>query len=304
MVKAFQVTANVRPNAALQKMGFAWFLNRASRLHNRMNRGLGLDIHGRLVSPSLQHGAGQHGLAQATTATAVPIAELPRWQRWLHHPETLPVHKFLFQLHLWMGMLASLYVFAISLSGSAIVFRNQFEASGNARVLAAVESLVRFHSNLFAGDAGRLFNGAGAIVVTLLCLTGIVIWWPGVDHWRRSLTVNWSSSFARINWDLHNLLGFWLFLFVFLWGISGMYFAFPDAFNRIVDATSGPDSGTKLRLGDQLLTWISNLHFGRFNLFTQAIWVLAGLVPAVLSFTGMFMCCHRILIRKGAPLPH
>ena len=30
---------------------------------------------------------------------------------------------------------------------------------------------------------------------------------------------------------------------------------------------------------------------------------LLGLVPAILAFTGMFMCCHRLLVRKGAPLP-
>jgi hypothetical protein len=28
-----------------------------------------------------------------------------------------------------------------------------------------------------------------------------------------------------------------------------------------------------------------------------------GLVPAALSFTGIFMCCHRLFVRKGAPLP-
>jgi len=200
-------------------------------------------------------------------------------------------------------MLASLYVFVMSISGSAIVLRNQFEASGNLRVSAVVEWLVDFHANLLSGDTGRLFNGFGAIILTLLCLTGIVLWWPGVDHWRRSLTLNPHSSFARINWDLHNILGFWCLFFVLTWGISGIYFAFPDAFSRIVGAPSEPDTANKLRLGDQVLTWLSNLHFGRFNTITEVIWVIIGLVPAVLSFTGMFMCCHRILVRKGAPLP-
>jgi uncharacterized iron-regulated membrane protein len=242
-------------------------------------------------------------IADEVAAPARRHAGDSHWHRWLHHPETLPAHRFLFQLHLWLGMMTSVYIFAISLSGGAIVFRNQLEASGNSSISATVESLVDFHSNLLSGDTGRLFNGAGAIALTLLCLTGIVIWWPGVEHWRRSLTMNWKSSFARINWDLHNMLGFWCLLFVLMWGISGIYFAFPDAFNRIVDATSGPDSTNKLRFGDQVLSWLSNLHFGRFNTFTEIIWVLAALVPAVLSFTGMFMCCHRILIRKGAPLP-
>jgi hypothetical protein len=37
-------------------------------------------------------------------------------------------------------------------------------------------------------------------------------------------------------------------------------------------------------------------------LFTEAIWAVAGLVPAVLSLAGVFMCTHRLLVRKGAPL--
>jgi uncharacterized iron-regulated membrane protein len=230
--------------------------------------------------------------------------ELSAWQEWLRHPEKLSLHRLLFQIHLWLGMLAGLYIFVMSLSGSAIVFRNELETSANFNgiVFRATEWLVDLHTNLLAGDVGRRVNGIGAISLTLLCLTGAVIWWPGVEHWRRSLTLNWRSSLARTNWDLHNVLGFWFFLFVLMWGISGMYFCFPEMFNGIVD-TLEPASGNKLRFGDQVLTWLSNLHFGRFNVLTEILWALVGLVPAVLVFTGIFMCCHRILVRKGAPLP-
>jgi uncharacterized iron-regulated membrane protein len=200
-------------------------------------------------------------------------------------------------------MLAGLYIFVMSITGSMIVFRNELENSAkfSGRIFGAVEWLVDLHTNLLTGDVGRTVNGVGAASVTVLCLTGAVIWWPGIEHWRRSLTLNWKTSLARTNWDLHNALGFWCFLFVFMWGISGIYFAFPQPFNDIVD-TFEPASSEKLRFGDLVLTWLSNLHFGRFNAFTESIWFLVGLVPAALAFTGIFMCCHRILIRKGAPL--
>jgi uncharacterized iron-regulated membrane protein len=162
---------------------------------------------------------------------------------------------------------------------------------------------VELHANLQFGIAGRAVNGVGAVCLTLLCLTGAIIWWPGIAHWRRSLTVNWKSSFARVNWDLHNTLGFWCFLFVILWGISGIYFAFPQPFNGVVDLFQPPSAGDKLQLGDLALLWLSNLHFGRFDWFTEALWTVLGLVPAALSFTGIFMCCHRLFVRKGAPLP-
>ena len=227
---------------------------------------------------------------ETSPSTVARRHEVSAWQRWLHHPESLLLRRALFQIHLWVGMVASVYLAYMSVSGSMIVFRNELEVAADPQsvIFRVVEWLVKFHGELLMGDTGRRLNGIGAISLTLLCLTGVVLWWPGIAHWRRSLTVNWRSSFARINWDLHNVLGFWCFLFVMVWGISGTYFSFPQLFNS---------------LGDQILTWLSNLHFGRFNVLTEALWALLGLVPAVLAFTGMFMCCHRLLVRKGAPLP-
>lgn len=239
---------------------------------------------------------------ETSTSPATDHHELSAWQQWLQHPEKLWVHRLLFQIHLWIGMVAGLYVLVMSLSGSMIVARNQLEASGSPHVVRPVEWLVNLHENLLSGETGSRLNGIGAICFALLCLTGAVVWWPGILHWRRSLSMNWRSSFARANWDLHNVLGFWTFVFLMMWGVSGIYFSFPQVFNAMVDIVE-PSSSDQLRFGDVVLLWLSNLHFGRFNGWTEALWVLLGLVPAVLAFTGMFMCCHRLLVRKGAPLP-
>ena len=47
------------------------------------------------------------------------------WERWLRRPRSLWLRKALFQVHLWTGIALGLYVFVISVSGSAIVFRNE-----------------------------------------------------------------------------------------------------------------------------------------------------------------------------------
>jgi len=47
------------------------------------------------------------------------------WQRWLRRPKSLWLRKAMFQVHLWTGIALGIYVFAISVSGSAIVFRNE-----------------------------------------------------------------------------------------------------------------------------------------------------------------------------------
>ena len=87
----------------------------------------------------------------------------------------------------------------------------------------AVKWLVDLHDDLLGGRKGRLVNGVGASCLTLLCLTGLLIWWPGVSRWKRSLIVRLNTGWKRFNWDLHSALGFWMFLFVLMWGVSGLY---------------------------------------------------------------------------------
>ena len=45
--------------------------------------------------------------------------------------------------------------------------------------------------------------------------------------------MNWRLHFGRFSWDLHSALGFWCFLFVLMWGISGFYLCFPQPVNAI-----------------------------------------------------------------------
>jgi hypothetical protein len=49
-----------------------------------------------------------------------------------------------------------------------------------------------------------------------------------------------------VNWDLHSALGFWFFLFVCLWGFSGIYLAYPLPFNATVDFLEPVTATTKM----------------------------------------------------------
>jgi uncharacterized iron-regulated membrane protein len=208
------------------------------------------------------------------------------WQRWLYRPEQVWLRKALFQIHFWLGAALGAYVLLMSVSGSVLVYRNELSKR------FSIRWIVDFHRNLLAGPTGRLVNGIGAISLLLLCLTGAVIWWPGIAHWRRSLTVEWSAHFPRLNWDLHSALGFWCFVFVAMWGLSAIYFVFPRPFDALL--LLDPND----RFTDQGLSWLAQLHFGRFGIVAQAVWMLLGLVPAVLAFTGIFICCRRVIYGK------
>ena len=96
------------------------------------------------------------------------------------------------------------------------------------------------------------------------------------------------------------MLGFWFMAFVLLWGISGIYLAFPNPFDELVELLDPIDQASKVpRLGDTALFWLTRLHFGRWGgIPTKVLWTIFGLVPAVLFITGAYMWWTRT-IRNG-----
>ena len=53
--------------------------------------------------------------------------------QWLYRPQNVSLRKALFQVHLWAGIALGLYILLISISGSAIVFRNEISKAYSAR---------------------------------------------------------------------------------------------------------------------------------------------------------------------------
>jgi uncharacterized iron-regulated membrane protein len=103
---------------------------------------------------------------------------------------------------------------------------------------SAIAWLQELHFDLLAGRTGRIVNGIGGFALLAMCLTGLVIWWPGTGSWRRGLTIDVTRGWKRINWDLHGALGFWTAAMLAMWAVTGVYFAFPSAFRSVVDGVS------------------------------------------------------------------
>ncbi len=157
--------------------------------------------------------------------------------------------------------------------------------------------LVDLHDNLLLAQTGRVINAVGGIFTLLVTLTGGIIWWPGVDTWRRSLSFRWKSNPKGFNWALHSALGFWTCAFVIMWAISGIYLSIPKTFNAAVDYFEPAyPSGRELRKGDQVLYWLTQAHFGRFDgAGVKIVWTIIGLAPAILFVTGTVMWWNRVL---------
>ena len=118
-----------------------------------------------------------------------------------------------------------------------------------------------------------------------------------MKNWRRAITIKWTATFPRFNYDLHSAVGFWFLLFVLMWGVTGIYLSFPQPFYAVFNRLDPDDKYT-----DIFLQQFEFLHFGRYGPFWEGIWVVLGLVPAVLFVTGALMWWKRVL-RKGARWP-
>lgn len=105
------------------------------------------------------------------------------------------------------------------------------------------------HVNLLAGPAGRLANGAGGMVLFVLCVTGLVSWWPGVQRWRRALRMGLGGNWKRALWELHGAAGFWTASLLIVWAVTGAYFAYPAPFRKIVNLAS-PVTTTRAPVSD------------------------------------------------------
>jgi uncharacterized iron-regulated membrane protein len=169
--------------------------------------------------------------------------------------------------------------------------------------LRAVEWLVDLHDNLLAGQTGRLINGIGGMLFTTLILSGVWLWWPGLRNLARSLRIGKPQATRRFLFQLHSVLGILSFALLFVWGITAIYFAFPEPFERTIDYFDD-DLNDLVRPGEPVLLQLIRWHFGRFGgLGVRFLWVVLGLLPVVLFVTGFVLWWTRADRRRSAAMP-
>ncbi|MEQ1766625.1 MAG: PepSY-associated TM helix domain-containing protein, partial [Methylotenera sp.] len=69
-------------------------------------------------------------------------------------------------------------------------------------------------------------------------LTGMILWWPLTGNWYRALTFKKSANQKRINFDIHNISGFYFCVVLVAVLLSGIYMNFNEKFIGLVQAVS------------------------------------------------------------------
>ena len=175
-----------------------------------------------------------------------------------------------------------------------------------------VSKLLELHDDLLAGTTGRSVNGVGALLIVVLAMTGMVVWWPGIKTWRRSLTVHRNAGWPRFIWGLHSMIGFWSLGFILMFAVSGVYLGNPERFQDLADRIEPlTDANARTRTVDQVIYWLAYLHVGRINGIgltcrgpglcdstMKLIWAAFGLAPAAMFVTGVVMWWNRVVRKK------
>lgn len=83
------------------------------------------------------------------------------------------------------------------------------------------------HTSLLLGESGKIIQGWSVVVFLIMLITGLILWFPNQRRLlKQSLSIKWGGSFKRVNFDLHQVLGFYGSIILIVIALTGTYFAF------------------------------------------------------------------------------
>ena len=89
--------------------------------------------------------------------------------------------------------------------------------------------LFDLHTSLLAGEHtwGEQVVGVVGIVLLVFCMTGVVLWWPGVRRVHRGFQVRSGRGALVLHYDLHRVIGIVLLIPLSLVAVTGIVLVFP-----------------------------------------------------------------------------
>ncbi len=96
---------------------------------------------------------------------------------------------------------------------------------------------LELHYQLLAGDVGTIVVGIVALLLFLLCLSGIMLW-PG---WRKLVSgfkIKWNAHPKRFNFDLHKVVGITAAVFLGMISFTGFMWNFHEFTDPLVYAVT------------------------------------------------------------------
>lgn len=114
----------------------------------------------------------------------------------------------------------------------SLVFVNPY----NAAIVAVVDHEDFFHvieeghfHLWLPHEIGEVLTSWGTFIFFFLLISGLILWYP--KKWNKanrdkSFKIKWGASFKRLNYDLHNVLGFYSLIIALLMAFTGLCLSF------------------------------------------------------------------------------
>ena len=89
-------------------------------------------------------------------------------------------------------------------------------------------------------DVGKPIVASATLIFVVMMITGIVLWWPKNKAARKQrFSVKWNAKWRRVNYDMHNVFGFYMSWVAIFIAISGLVWGFEWVSKSVYWATSG-----------------------------------------------------------------
>jgi uncharacterized iron-regulated membrane protein len=137
----------------------------------------------------------------------------------------------------------------VSLTGSdSSVFVNPYTAE-----ITAIKDHEDFFHIILDGhvwlwlpaEIGHHVTAWGTLIFFLLLISGLILWWP--KKWNKankhkSFKIKWNARFKRLNYDLHNVLGFYSLIIAAIIAFTALIMCFGWLSDSVYWVSSGGES--------------------------------------------------------------
>ncbi|WP_153797249.1 PepSY-associated TM helix domain-containing protein [Foetidibacter luteolus] len=87
---------------------------------------------------------------------------------------------------------------------------------------------------------GQPIVASATLIFVVMIITGLILWWPKNKAARKQrFTIKWNAKWRRVNYDLHNVLGFYMTWIVIFIALTGLVWGFQWFAKSVYWVTSG-----------------------------------------------------------------
>ncbi|HKO79577.1 MAG TPA: PepSY-associated TM helix domain-containing protein, partial [Chitinophagaceae bacterium] len=90
---------------------------------------------------------------------------------------------------------------------------------------------------------GQPIAASATLIFLMMMITGLILWWPKSNAARKQrFSIKWTAKWRRKNYDLHNVLGFYMTWIAIFTAVTGLVFGFQWFAKSLYWATSGGET--------------------------------------------------------------